>query len=95
MPEFTGISHVEVTVRDADRSAIWYEQALGMQRLGTPPEHDTLGVSARVCHVMHPATGLTFGLIQHELGEDGEFSEFRIGLDHLALAVASRDELEN
>jgi glyoxylase I family protein len=94
MPEFTGISHVELTVRDADRSAIWYEQTLGMQRLETSPEHDAPGVSARVCHVMHTATGLTFGLIQHDSGEDGEFSEFRIGLDHLALAVASRDELE-
>jgi catechol 2,3-dioxygenase-like lactoylglutathione lyase family enzyme len=31
MPDFTGISHVELTVRDADRSAAWYEQVLGMQ----------------------------------------------------------------
>jgi catechol-2,3-dioxygenase len=38
-------------------------------------------------------TGLTFGLIQHERGDDGEFSEFRVGLDHLALAVDTRDEL--
>jgi glyoxylase I family protein len=94
MPEFTGVSHVELTVRDADRSAIWYEQTLGLQRLGTNPEHDAPGVSARLRHVMHMATGLTFGLIQHDPGEDGEFSEFRVGLDHLALAVASRAELE-
>ena len=43
---------------------------------------------------MHMRTGLTFGLIQHASGDDGEFSEFRVGLDHLALAVESRDELE-
>jgi catechol-2,3-dioxygenase len=26
---------------------------------------------------------------------DGDFSEFRVGLDHLALAVESRSELED
>jgi catechol 2,3-dioxygenase-like lactoylglutathione lyase family enzyme len=94
MPEFTGISRVELTVHDADRSAIWYEQTLGMQQLGTNPEHDAPGLTARVRHVMHRPTGLTFGLIQHDPGEDGVFSEFRVGLDHLALAVGSRAELE-
>lgn len=94
MPDFTGVSHVELTVRDADRSATWYEQVLCMKRLGELPEYATPGVSARVVQVMNPAAGLTFGLIQHDTGEDGEFSEFRVGLDHLALAVESRDELE-
>jgi glyoxylase I family protein len=93
MPEFTGVSHVELTVRDADRSATWYEQALGMKRLREFPEYATKGVAARVVQVMHPATGLNFGLIQHDDGDDGEFSEFRVGLDHLALTVDSRDQL--
>lgn len=65
-----------------------------MKRLGDFPEYATPGVSARVEQVMNVATGLTFGLIQHDVAEDGEFSEFRVGLDHLALAVGSRDELE-
>jgi glyoxylase I family protein len=94
MPEFTGVSHVELTVRDVDRSAAWYELILGMRRLGEFPEYRTPGVLARVDQVMHMATGLTIGLIQHESGEDVEFSEFRVGLDHLAFAVASHDELE-
>jgi catechol 2,3-dioxygenase-like lactoylglutathione lyase family enzyme len=94
MPEFTGVSHIELTVRDVDRSATWYEQILGLLRLGEFPEYRTPGVSARVDQVMHRATGLTIGLIQHELGEESEFSEFRVGLDHLAFAVESRDELE-
>ena len=94
MPDFTGVSHVELTVRDADLSATWYERVLCMQRLGEFPEYATPGVSARVVHVVNPTAGLDFGLIQHDSGEDGEFSEFRVGLDHLALAVKSRDELE-
>ena len=94
MPDFTGVAHVELTVRDADRSANWYERVLCMKRLGEFPEWATAGRSARVVHVMNPAAGLDFGLIQHESGEDGQFSEFRVGLDHLSLAVKSREELE-
>jgi catechol 2,3-dioxygenase-like lactoylglutathione lyase family enzyme len=58
-------------------------------------EHDTPGVLARVINLAHPSSGLQVGLIRHKYGEDDEFSEFRVGLDHLALAVASRDELED
>lgn len=93
MPQFSGVSHVELTVRDADQSANWYARVLCMQLLGTFPDLATPGVAARVVQVRHPATGMTFGLIQHEFGESAEFSELRVGLDHLALAVDSRDEL--
>jgi catechol 2,3-dioxygenase-like lactoylglutathione lyase family enzyme len=94
MPNFTGVSHVELTVRDADRSAAWYEKVLCMTVLEFP-EYATPGVSARVVQVINLGAGLSFGLIQDDSGEDGEFSEFRVGLDHLALAVDSRDELES
>jgi glyoxylase I family protein len=93
-PKFTGVSHIELTVRDAERSATWYERVLLMKRLDTKPDHGAPGVSARLAHVMNMPTGLTFGLIQHASGDDSEFSEFRVGLDHLALAAESRDELE-
>ena len=90
MPEFTGISHVELTVRDADRSAAWYERVLGMQRLV-----DDASVSERVINLIHPAARLALGLIQHESGDDAEFSESRVGLHHLALNVKSREDLES
>jgi glyoxylase I family protein len=95
VPNFTGVAHIELTVRDADRSASWYEQVLGMQRLELPEEYRNDGVPAREVSLMHPTAGLVLSLIQHESGEDGDFSEFRVGLDHLALAVESRSELEN
>ena len=65
MPEFTGVSHVELTVRDADRSATWYEQVLGLKRVQTLDEHTTPGVVARVINLIHPATLLSIGLIAH------------------------------
>ena len=82
------------TVRDADRSAAWYERVLCMKLLGELTELATPGVAARVVTMMNPTAGMTFGLVEHDSGDDGEFSEFRIGLDHLSLVVASRDELE-
>jgi catechol 2,3-dioxygenase-like lactoylglutathione lyase family enzyme len=88
------VSHVDLTVRDAERSAAWYERVLCMQRLGDLPEHATPGVAARVEQVLSPTAGMTFGLIQHEVTEPGAFSEFRVGLDHLALAVDGREDLE-
>jgi catechol-2,3-dioxygenase len=65
-----------------------------MHPLGEFPELATPGVGARVVQMLNRASGITLGLIQHDSGEDGEFSELRVGLDHLALAVHSRDELE-
>jgi catechol 2,3-dioxygenase-like lactoylglutathione lyase family enzyme len=94
MPVFTGISHVDLTVRDADRSAAWYERVLCMRLLGEFTEFATPWLSAYVVQVMNPATGQTFGLVQHASGEDVDFSEFRVGLDHLSLAVESRVELD-
>jgi glyoxylase I family protein len=94
MPSFNGVSHIDLTVRDCERSAAWYERVLGMKRLGDLPEHATPGVAARVEQVLSPTAGMTFGLIQHEITEDGQFSELRVGLDHVALAVEDRADLE-
>jgi catechol 2,3-dioxygenase-like lactoylglutathione lyase family enzyme len=94
MPNFTGVSHVELTVRDAERSATWYEQVLGMQRVTVPAEHRTPGLAARVISVIDPTATFSVGLIEHESGDDADFSELRVGLDHLALNVESRGELE-
>jgi catechol 2,3-dioxygenase-like lactoylglutathione lyase family enzyme len=63
MPHFTGVSHVELTVRDAERSATWYERVLGMQRVAEHTEHPTRGVSARVINMLHPTGRLALGFI--------------------------------
>ena len=89
MPSITGAHHVAFTVRDADRSAAWYADLLGMQVL---MEDDSDTVRLRV--LVHPETGWIIGIRQYPGHADGEFDEHRTGLDHLALAVTSRDELE-
>ena len=92
MPTFTGVSHVELTVRDVDRSVAWYERVLCLVKVAelSAEEH----APGRVVNLMHQATGLTIGLIRHTFGIDADFSERQVGLDHLALAVASREEME-
>ena len=43
---------------------------------------------------MHPPTGFTLGLIRHENGAGGSFTELHTGLDHLGMTASSREELE-
>ncbi len=87
----TTLNHVAVTVRDVDASAPWY-QAL----LGTDPvldEHTDAGFR----HVVWALdNGTLFGIHQHDRElENGRFSEFRVGLDHVSFGCADRAELES
>ncbi len=93
VPRFTGVSHVELTVRDAERSGEWYRDVLGLRLVSYPDEYRTPGVAARITNAIHP-TGLTLGFVQHDAGDGTDFSELRVGLDHLAFAVESRAELQ-
>jgi glyoxylase I family protein len=88
MATITGAHHIAFTVQDVERSAAWYGDLLGMQSL-LASEDDV--VSLRV--MVHPDSGWIIGLRQYHQRADGPFDEFRTGLDHLALTVASRAEL--
>ena len=88
MATITGGHHIAFTVRDADRSAQWYSDLLGMQ-VALQGEDET--VKFRV--LAHPGCGWIIGLRQYLGREEREFDEFRTGLDHFAFTVTSRDEL--
>jgi glyoxylase I family protein len=89
MPKITGGHHVALTVRDAERSAKWYADLLGMQVV---LQGDDDAVSFRV--LAHPDSGWVLGVRQYHGRPDGPFDEFRTGLDHFAFGVSSRAELE-
>ena len=89
MPTITGAHHVALTVQDVDASAAWYQDLFGMQ-----PLLQTDDENVRVRVLVHPDSGLIIGLREYPGHDDGAFSEFRTGLDHIAFAVSSRDELE-
>jgi glyoxylase I family protein len=88
MATITGGHHIAFTVRDADRSAAWYADLLGMQVV-----FDGEDETVRFRVLAHPGSGWIVGVRQYFGREDQAFDEFRTGLDHFAFTVASRDEL--
>ena len=89
MASITGGHHVAFTVRDAEGSAAWYADLLGMQVV---LQDDADEVRFRV--LAHPDSGWIIGVRQYPGHPDGPFDEMRTGLDHLAFGVSSRGELE-
>lgn len=89
MATITGMHHIALTVQDADRSAQWYQELFGLQRLLEADDDDV-----RIRVLVDPGSGWVIGLRQYPGRTDGAFDELRTGLDHFALAVSSRAELE-
>ncbi len=89
MPNIAGPHHVAFTVTDAERSAAWYQDLLGLQLLFQVDEDD---VKMRV--MAHPASEWVMGVREYPNQPDGPFDEHRTGLDHLAFTVTSRPELD-
>jgi catechol 2,3-dioxygenase-like lactoylglutathione lyase family enzyme len=87
----TGLSHIGLTVRDIVASEAWYTRALGFVRAFVEP-HGTGNGYAVV--MTRPGTGLFVGLDHHPEGDREMFSALRTGLDHLALQVDSRQDID-
>ena len=90
MPEFPSLTHVALTVRDLSVSVPWYETLLDAKPVldeDTDPDfHHTVYLIGN---------GNLLGLHQHETpAPEGDFSEYRVGLDHVSFGVANRAELE-
>jgi catechol-2,3-dioxygenase len=90
VPDFPGLAHVALTVKDVEVSGPWYRRLLG-----TDPvldEHTNAGFR----HLVWVLDGGTLlGIHQHERGAPNEqFTEFRVGLDHVGFGCANRAELE-
>jgi glyoxylase I family protein len=90
MSEFPPLSHVALTVRDLTVSVPWYEALLDARPVideDTDPDmHHTVYLLG---------SGTLLGLHQHRRAASPEpFSEFRVGLDHMAFGCADRAELE-
>jgi glyoxylase I family protein len=88
MPEFPTITHVALTVTSLDRSVPWYEALFGSK----PVLNEDTGPFR---HVVWLLGGTLVGLHQFpDPTNAGPFDERRVGLDHLAFACATRQELE-
>jgi glyoxylase I family protein len=81
-----GFAHVGLRVRDIQQSKNFYVDFLGFQVL-----QETSGL------ILVRGYGIVLGIQgdNPETKGDDYFNPFRVGLDHLALAVADKDELES
>jgi catechol 2,3-dioxygenase-like lactoylglutathione lyase family enzyme len=89
MTAFPPLTHVALTVRDVAVSAAWYEALFG-----APPVLDE-DTDPDMHHTVFLVGGTLVGLHQHGTPAPAErFSEFRVGLDHVAFGCASRSDLD-
>ncbi len=88
MQPLEAFHHVALTVTDLDRSSEWYERVLGMVELFREDGPDRKAVVYRF-----EGGGTSVGLVEHVAAVHGPFDETVTGLDHLAFAVRSEDEL--
>ena len=90
METFPPITHVALTVRDLAVSIPWYEALLGAEPV---LDEDTDPNMHHTVYLL--GNGMLLGLHQHDTPAPAErFSEFRVGLDHVAFGCADRAELE-
>ena len=88
MPAFNGISHVDLSVTDLDRSIDFYTRVLD-QPQAFRGANEAEGFE--VAYLMGGSAIL--GLVRHAHTEAGPFTPRRIGLDHLSFGVANRAAL--
>ncbi|MEA2574221.1 MAG: glyoxylase family protein [Chloroflexia bacterium] len=83
----TGLNHVILTVSDVARSRAFYSDVLGFDAIVIQgnPDKGFFFVSGGVYFFFYPS--------RQPLPGD-RFSEFRIGLDHLAFTAESREALD-
>ena len=87
-PVFTGVSHIQLNVRDTDVSAPWYSALFEMSAFASGTTAEGKYVALR-----HKPSRLTIVLSDADPADLG-FGDRRMGMNHLALAVATADELE-
>jgi catechol-2,3-dioxygenase len=87
---FPALNHVAVTVRDLEVSRPWYQRLIGIDPV---LDEDT---DAGFHHVVWAfENGTLFGIHQHTRAQDGSYTEFEPGLDHVGFGCASRADLQD
>ena len=89
MTEVIGYHHLSLSVSDLDKSTEWYQQVLG---LDVAAQID--GEGFRRTRLRATGSGVTLTLTRHDQQSGETFSERRPGMDHVALQVASADEVK-
>ena len=83
--QVTGIHHVTLRVADMEQSVRFYESVLGFDVQRFEDELAVFTAGSTIVAIRPPLEGTP---------DDDRFSEYRIGVDHLALAVPDREALD-
>jgi len=89
MPRLLGISHIDLTVSDCDRSAMWWQDVMGFTLVNRVSQE-----TYECRSLIHPS-GVAVTVMTHDgTAEAGAFDERRVGLDHLAFQITDPAELK-
>jgi glyoxylase I family protein len=93
-PSTTGFDHFAPTVSNAEASAAWYAEVFSLERLPEKVGHHGETSPGYAILLRDPQSQALVGIHQHEQPHGDAFDERRVGLDHMAWRVESRQELE-
>jgi glyoxylase I family protein len=94
-PPLYGVHHVAFTVRDLEASVAWYRKVFDAAAPGDKLPHYGREWTGYAELVLDQDSGLVIGLHHNEQNAGEEFAESRTGLDHLAVDVQTRENLES
>jgi len=94
MPTIKRIGYIGLSVRDARRSAAWWQELLGMEVELENFDSANWPAPWNEVLLVDRETGLKIGLMEHPSNPGDPFDEFRTGLDHVEFEVSSREELD-
>lgn len=87
-PALDRFSHASLSVRDLEVSTRWYCDILGFVVL------EPITAATWIENVLVHPSGAVLSLQQHAANEGERFDPLRTGMDHLALRVADRSDLD-
>lgn len=87
MATLNGLHHVALSVKDLDASAAWYRDLFGLEEDFRQESDERRSIVLRL-----PGTTQQVGLVEHRPSGQG-FMPQNLGLDHVAFAVASSEEM--
>jgi glyoxylase I family protein len=93
-PGITGIHHFSVTVTDIEASLDWYQRLLGADRVPMKFPHYECEDTGYGELLVEPRSGVIVGLHTNTANDGQSFDEAHTGLDHIALNVATREDLQ-
>lgn len=88
MAHIVGYHHLSLSVTDLERSTRWYRDVLGFETIA-----EIAGNGFRRNRLRPPDSAAILTLTQHDSEAGVPFDERRPGMDHVALALRSADDV--